>query len=261
VLASVSIAALCISLFTYFDNRQRTKIIEKHEHTKEKTKQAREILLETAKHFKQLPEAVNNIAWLDFTVNDILRLVSEQNHINLRITVKYIEIFWEENEKIYHHEIENAYWLRHKLEKPFLKLFEGKTQYYPNPMLILEVDPATSNDSWELGDFLKDIVKIKHYHMKLKEYAQTIESFDNSVLDDITTSYEKIFDAFYEAMKKKSYEFQFGRQTKASEIEKALYDIVGVTSITGQLRYLSKEVAIRLEKLTGELFKYEYPSP
>jgi hypothetical protein len=256
VLACISIAALCISLFTYFDNRRRTQIIEKHEHTKEEIRQAREILLDTARHFKQLSQVMDYIPW-DFTVDNILRIISERNNVNLRITINHIDMLDDENGKIYHQEIGNADRLQNRLERPFLKFLEGKTQQVPNPTLMLDIDPALDNDFMELGDFFKEIVQIKLYHTKLREHYKTIESFDNSVLDDIARSYKEIFDAFYEAVKRKSYEFQFDRQTRATEIRDALYNLIGVYSITHQFRYLSTNIVTRLGKITGELLKQE----
>lgn len=256
VLACISIAALGVSLFTYFDNRQRTRIIKKHEHTKEEIRQTREILLKTARHFKQILQVVDHLT-LDFTVDNILRLISENDRVNLRITINRIDIRDDENGKIYPQEIGNAHWLQNELERPFLKLFEGKTKQIPNPMLDLDVDPALDNNWIELGDFFEDIVKIKFYHTKLSDHYKTVESLDNSVLDDIARSYKEIFDAFYEAVKRKSHEFQFDRQTRATEIWNALYTLIGGYLITNQLKYLSEKIVIRLERITSELFKQE----
>ncbi len=256
VLACLSIAALCISIFTYFDNRRRTKIIEKHEDTKEEIRQTREILLETARHFKQIPKVLDNIP-LVFSVDNILRLISENDIVNLRITINLIDVRDYENGKIYPQTIGNARSLQNELQRPFLKFLEGKTQQIPNPVLELDVDPALDNNWIELGDFLEDIVKIKFYHEKLSDHYKTIESLDNSVLDDIEKSYQEIFDVFYGAVKKKSHEFQFDRQTRATEIWNALYTLIGGYLITNQLTYLSEKIVVRLERITSELFKQE----
>jgi len=256
VLACISIAALGVALFTYFDSRRRTKIIEKHEHTKEEIRHTREILLETAKHFKRIPLVLDHLD-LNFAVDNILRLISENDRVNLRIIINRIDIRDDENGQIDHKDIGNAYWLQNKLERPFLKLFEGKTQQIPNPVLDLDVDPSLDNNWIELGDFFEDIVKIKFYHTKLSEHYKTVESIDNNVLDDIAKSYNEIFDALCKAWKKKSHEFQFDRQTRATEIWNALYTLIGGYLVTNQLKYLSDKIVVRLEKITGELFKQE----
>jgi len=213
-----------------------------------------EILRETIKHFKELPSSLG-IGLLYKGVDDILREISEKDRVKLKIEYKWFE--FDAGKKHPIDMIENARCFRDKIESPLIAVFKGESNRYPYQGLVFNANPGIIlNPFFELGDFFVDIVKIKYLCMKLQNHAEIIDSLDNEILREINRIYQEIFNAFYEGIKRKTYEFDFNREVKASEIETELYKLVNFDVIMERVEYLSKNITPRLENLISKLFEY-----
>ena len=249
-----SLIALILSVFTFLDNRKKTRIMTEREEERRDIQTTTEILREASKHFKNL----SNLLWdplLCQAVDDINREISEKDQVKLKSEYKWVRLDVDKKYPI--DMIENSRWLRDKIESPLLALFKGESNLHPNPVLEFNVDPnIILNPFFELGDYFEDIVKIKYFCMRLQNYAEIIDSLDNEILSEIEQIYQEIFNAFYDGIKKKTYEFEFNRKMKASEIETELYKLVNFDIMKNRTEYLAKNITPRLENLISRLFEY-----
>jgi hypothetical protein len=136
------------------------------------------------------------------------------------------------------------------------KLRESIKTFNGGGYLELKASPnVIQNLSFDLGDTFRALRAIEEDINALKMFEYLIESFDAEILKIIDESYEQILTFLADILQKKVYTLEFDRNVKPSQIEDKMNDILNYNKIFEKARYLSTEIAARVDGLRKELTK------
>jgi hypothetical protein len=121
-------------------------------------------------------------------------------------------------------------------------------QFKANPDVIIV-------DEFDLSEIFSGLAHIENDLNNLKGFEQLIRTFDSDFLDIVAQNCQDIFDLLYEALNKKTYNFNFNKSMKPSEITDVLYDSINYFQIVEKMEYMSEELKDRSEELGKTLGK------
>lgn len=258
----ISCIAIIISILGYFDNRKNINLVLKRESERKEIKDALKELKSTSDLLKNLPSELNlNDTY--FALANISNEVYEKDNLKLTIEFQYLNIFTFTTDKKtgnfvesatikYTPETINATKLRESIKE--LSLTHDKTHYLGGGSLGFNASPnVIQNLSFDMGDIFHALSAIEENINSLRTFEYLIESFDAEILKNIDESYEQIFTYLADILQKKVYTLEFDRNVKPSQIEDKMNDILNYNKIFEKTRYLSTEIASRVDGLRKEL--------
>lgn len=259
----ISCIAIIISILGYFDNRKNINLVLKRESERKEIKDALKELKSTSDLLKKLPSQLH-LNDTHFALANISNEVYEKDKLKLTIEFQYLDIFTFRTEKNggfvssatikYTPETINATKLRESIKE--LSLTHNKTHYLGGGSLGFNASPnVIENLSFDMGEIFMALSEIEENINSLRTFQYLIESFDAEILKNIDESYEQIFTFLADILQKKVYTLEFDRNVKPSQIEAKMNDILNYNKIFENTRYLSTEIASRVDGLRKELTK------
>jgi hypothetical protein len=205
----------------------------------------------TSDELKKLPDDVNfELGIGDLMSSDILKEVYEKEILDLKIEYKNLEAYLL-SERKYPIESINADLLR-SIVKQFSKqdycLGSCRLNYSTHPNII-------QNDEFDFSDFFRGLARIEKNLNEIKEFEALIDSFDTKILKDIDKNIQDILELLSSALREKVYNLKFDRNMKPSEIEFIIYGITNYAPILEKAKYLSTDVALRVDRVRSRLFE------
>lgn len=268
----ISLLALLISTLGYLDNRRNLKINEenlnivlKDESNKNNLEKCWLILLETSKDLRKLgnqsfvfgiDEAASNITMHVYEMKGTFNLsikytyISTVNHTNSEPEVLKIDVDSIKSSKDFRTKVFN-----YKTEDSKITFSPScSVQFTANPDIIII-------DEFDLNEIFSGLAHVENDLNNLKNFEPLIRTFDSEFLEVASRNCQDIFDLLYEAIDKKSYDFNFNSSMKPSEITDILYDSINYYQIIEKMEYMSEELRDRSEELGKTLGKQIFNSP
>ena len=233
VTIAISSVALIISIYSYLDNRKKTKIVLKREKERKDIQTALIELKKISDAFKEIPTYIHLDPMLYEVNSEIAKEILERNNLNFKIEFQNLNIDdFTQNRK-------------------FVKKTPVNLHFNANPDII-------QNHWFELHDLKNGLTCIEKNIDKLIEFEYLIEPFDAEIIKIAENNYEEILELFVKGLKKKVYTFNFNKNIKSSEIENKLDEILNYNQISKKTQYLSSEIFTRIDKLRKELTVINY---
>jgi hypothetical protein len=229
----ISIFALIIATLVYFDTRKKTKIFIEKEKERENIKKTLGALNRFSKSLKELsfgsPE-------LYFAATDILRELSERGGIKLKIEIKNPDL--------------NLDLIKER------KINFASSDDILALKLKFRAEPDIIQNTWiDLRDVVYPLSKTYSDYKELKKQDKVIESLDSQILPNIEENLNEILSLFRKAIRKKSYEFEFKKDTKISEIENKLDEILNLNKVNSKAGSFSTDIMPKIEIIKKNLFE------
>lgn len=256
----ISCIAIIISILGYFDNRKNINIVLIRENERQEIKDALIELKSTSDLLKNFPSQLN-FHDTYFALANISNEVYEKDKLKLTIEFQNLDIstykFDKKDNAVksitfkYTPETINATKIREAIKNSY-----DTTHYKIGAFLEFNAYPnVIQNLSFDLGDIFHALSAIEENINTLNRFEYLIESFDAEILKNIDESYEQILTFLAEILQKKVYTLEFDRNIKPSQIEDKMNDILNYNKIFEKSRYLSTEIASRVDELRKELIK------
>ena len=263
IIIILSLIAIIIAILGYMDNRKNIGIILKKENEKKDIKEALEELKLTSDSLKKLPNYIH-FAHLDDITSDIFRELYEND--TLKLTIEFQTLIFSvadfNKNKLEHYTIEfnentiNTQSLRETMKKLLISYRKSEYHNIGNSTFNFVTNPKIiSNDFVELVDIFAGLIKIEDSIDKLNNFEFLIESFDADIIKTIDNYYEEILASLVGILQEKVYTVEFERNIKPSEIDTRINEIFNVDNISENAKYLSTDVASRIDELRKELTK------
>lgn len=254
--------AIIISILGYFDNRKNINIVLKRENERKEIKNALKELKSTSDLLKKLPSQLNFNYY--FFLYDISNEVYEKDKLKLTIEFQKLHFSTYKIDKkdnslkstdiIFTPETINATKLRESIKEQ--SLIFNNNSYSGGGFLEFNAYPnIIENLSFDLGDIFSALSAIEENINKLNSFEYLIESFDPKILKNIDESYGQIITFLADILQKKVYTLEFDRNVKPSQIEDKMNEIFNYNKIFEETKYLSTEIAARVDELRTELTK------
>jgi len=198
----ISISAILIAIFGYWDNRKNISIILKKEKERDDIKEALKELKSTSDSLKNLPDYMYFSGLYDLT-NDIFRELYENDTLKLTIEFQTLQFFIPDSDTLskyntieYNENTINTLSLR-KLMKKLLIQYRKNEYNIGNPSLNFVTNlNIISNGFVELEEFFGGLIEIEDCLDKLNNFELLIESFDADIIKTISKYYEEILVSF-----------------------------------------------------------------
>lgn len=258
----ISCIAIIISILGYFDNRKNINIVLKRENERKEIKNALKELKSTSDLLKKLPSQLNFNHY--FILNNISNEVYEKDKLKLTIEFQKLHFSTYKIDKkdntlkstdiIYTPETINATKLRESIKEQ--SLIFNNSSYSGGGFLEFNAYPnIIENLFFDLGDIFSALSAIEENINKLNSFKYLIESFDPEILKNIDESYGQIITFLADILQNKVYTLEFDRNVKPSQIEDKMNEILNYNKIFEKTKYLSIEIAARVDELRTELTK------
>lgn len=258
----LSFVAITIATLGYLDNRKNISIVLKKENEKKDIKEALEELKSISDLLKSLPDYIC-FPDLYYITTDIFRELYENDTLKLTIEFQTLDFLIPDLDKKAHdyYKIElnentiNTQSLRKTVKKLLISYRKSNHNIGGSNLLFITNPKIISNNFVESGEIFDGLVKIEDSIDKLNNLGLFIESFDADIIKTIDHYYEEILTSLADILQKKIYTVEFERNIKPSEIDAKINEIFNVDDISENTKYLSTDVASRIDELRKELTK------